>query len=147
MSQKKMSSKQERSKRKLSISRGLQPPLSKGKHASVIQNIFKTSFFDDVQSVRRVSEDKIGMNRGGKCIGRKKRGYDNDKAIEDVQEMYANRDESDYIDDESEIVYGEVEIDALANFNEYYPRFNPIELNFKERMNRRHTISRSFYFN
>ena len=43
-------------------------------------------------------------------------------------------------------MYEEVQIDALANFNEYYPRFNPIELNFKEQR-KRHTVSRSFYFN
>ena len=48
------------SNRKMSISRGLEAPLPslKGKHTSVLQNLFKASasVFDDVKSVRKISE-------------------------------------------------------------------------------------------
>ena len=67
----------------MSISKNLDAPIPslKGPHKSVIQNLFKTSFFDDVQSVRKVSEQKIGMKRGGKFISKNKIGHDNDRAI------------------------------------------------------------------
>ena len=82
-----MSKKEEKRGRKMSISRGLlDVPMTglRGRHSSVLQNLFKTSttsFFDDVHSVRKMSEEKIGIKRGGKFLGRNKYGRDNDKAL------------------------------------------------------------------
>ena len=58
-------------------------PNLKGRHTSVFQNFLKTStsFFDEVKSVRKMSEEKIGMKRGGKFIRKNKYGHDNDRAI------------------------------------------------------------------
>lgn len=80
-----MSNKEEKRGRKMSISKGLfdAPTSFKGRHTSVLQNLIKnsTSFFDDVQSVRKMSEEKIGIKRGGKFLARNKYGRDNDKAL------------------------------------------------------------------
>ena len=86
ISEKKMSNKEEKRGRKMSISKGLlDAPLTglKGRHTSVLHNLFKTStsFLDDVQSVRKMSEEKIGIKRGGKFLAKNKYGRDNDNAL------------------------------------------------------------------
>jgi len=57
----------------------------------MFQSVFTTTGQDDIQSLRKFSDDVVAMKRGGKLFGKNKTKHENHKFIENLQEMYENR--------------------------------------------------------